>query len=201
MAVIGVAFRRTEQPSLRNRLSGTYQFEHAQIVLPTPCTPPVNQKLCSLCFERYGRPSLPPKDGIHRLTYRVTEKEGVTRRVDQNYAPERWEVWFLSTEPDKLRTLLSWLSDQRGKPFNAAARDRYEAYAHFLCCVPFACLPLCASGVHDGRQPNASGTWFCTELCIASLHRMGLLLHVSACATPPDKLADLVAALPGARRV
>lgn len=198
---IGVALRKSVRPTWREWMSGTYHFTHAQIVLPMACVPAVGQPLCSLCRERHQPLAPAPRERMHRVTFKATADTGVIRRVDQNYALDKWEVWLIPVASEQLRTLASWLNEQRGSPFNTAALARYTRCAPALCLLPPCCLPLCAEGVHDGRKSNPTGTWLCTELCIAALHRIGLLQQASACATAPDRLAALLARVEGARRV
>lgn len=198
---IGVALRKSTKPTWHDWLAGAYRFTHAQIILPAPCVPAVGQPLCSLCRERQQPLAAAPRDGMHRVTFKVTQETGVIRRVDQNYDLDKWEVWLIPVLLDQVRTLASWLNEQRGLKFNTAALQRYERCAPALCLLPPCCLPFCAEGVHDGRKPNPTDTWLCTELCIAALHRIGLLQRASACATAPDRLAALLARVEGARRV
>lgn len=212
--------RRTDDPlpapGWADWLRGTYHFSHAQITVPVPCTPALGRATCQLCDQTAATRAPPGRQ--HTLTYSADARRHVHHRVDVAYNGRQWELWELPLPlpfsgddeeaqratghvEDTLRALREWLRQQESLRFHAEALEHNARWAPWCACCPLACVAHWALGVRHGRQPQTATAWFCTELCVAALQRLGFLSREVACATSPDRLAARIAAIPGAQRV
>lgn len=178
-------------------LRDTVRFQHAQIAIPVPCTPALGAAACTWCVQG-GYSRSPGRD--HALTFTVNRGTGVTLRVDQPYREQKWELWSLPATEDGVRRLRGWLVAQVGGACHEYALERNAFWALWCGCCPVRCALCCVVGVRRGAD-NPARLWFCTELCVAALQQIGYCASEQPCCVTPDRLARLVARLPGAVRV
>jgi len=172
-------------------LRGTYYFRHAQVVLSVACGRRAGTGACRWCREGAA---------FHTLTFTADHERGVKLLIDRQFRQSRWALWSLQCAVSEAAALQEWLLAQTSVPFAFRAECVNGTLAPWFCCVPPPLRGCIALGVRDGRYVDKKEEWFCVELCVAALHRIGYLLSENANATSPDRIASLLDACPTAHR-
>ncbi len=155
---------------------------HTELVLDERC-PGVSQ--CKRCALQ-APPERSTRTTVHRLTYVIVsapqEYAHVILCLDRHLVSNpRYRYVLIPVNGPQGEIIKSFLDQQLDKPFNYLG-----FYLNFISC--------CCLGYRGGDKQRAlrNSRWFCSELCVAALQQIDILLDYRPCKVSPTQLYDIL---------